>query len=253
MRAGLLDKCLGVDEVLEEEKLYFNTETHSAGDWELRFQTSRMAKLGAGLSLKARSAAGLQAAVNVRDYAKTPAKRFRAGEPVDLSPSWVDVESKGMGFGNIKVWDPLSEQDVVNRIALNNFELLKKETIRAATNWSDAVGQIRESTQQLISTQAQTDIQVGKPGTFGASVGVVNAFDGLRHLMELVEGNEAKFDKMEYGDLVALVGRVDQAVVHLSASDTWSMETTELRAMIGQTRENLIQLRDKAVAPLVGM
>jgi hypothetical protein len=94
---------------------------------------------------------------------------------------------------------------------------------------------------------------VGKPGTFGASVGVVNAFDGLRHLMELVEGNEAKFDEMKYGDLFALVGRVDQAVVNLSALDAWSTETTALRAMIGQTQENLIKLRDKAVAPLVGM
>jgi hypothetical protein len=151
MRAGLLDKCLGVDEVLDEDKPYFSTEAHSAGEWETWFQTSRMAKLGAGLLLKARSAAGLQATVNVRDYAKTPAKQVRVGEAVDLSPSWVNVESEGMGFGNIKVWDPLSEQEVVNRIALNNFNLLKKETIRAATNWSDAVGQLRESTQQLIS------------------------------------------------------------------------------------------------------
>jgi hypothetical protein len=34
MRAGLLDKCLGVDEVLDEDKPYFSTEAHSAGDWD---------------------------------------------------------------------------------------------------------------------------------------------------------------------------------------------------------------------------
>lgn len=86
-----------------------------------------------------------------------------------------------------------------------------------------------------------------------ASVGVVNAFNRLRHLMELMEGHEAKFDEMKYSNLVALVGKVDQAVVNLSASDAWSTETTALRAMIGQTREKLVQLRDKAVAPLVRM
>jgi hypothetical protein len=77
----------------------------------------------------------LQATANVRNYAKTLAKQLCVGGgAVELSPSWVDVESKGMAFGNIKVWDPLSEQEEVNRIALKNFELLKKESIQAASN-----------------------------------------------------------------------------------------------------------------------
>jgi hypothetical protein len=98
----------------------------------------------------------------------------------------------------------------------------------------------------LIGAQAQPDIGVGKKlGKFGASIGVVNVFDGLRHLMELLEGNETKFYEMKCSGLVAMVGRVDQVVVSHSTLDAWSTKSMALGAMVGQMQENLIQLCDK--------
>jgi hypothetical protein len=44
----------------------------------------------------------------------------QAEEAAGVSPSWVNVESKGMGFGDIKVWEPLAKQEVVN----NNMQKL---------------------------------------------------------------------------------------------------------------------------------
>jgi hypothetical protein len=66
-------------------------------------------------------------------------------------------------------------------------------------------------------------------------------------------GNKARFDEMQYSDLVLLVKRVDQAVITLLALDAWSTKTMALQAMVGQMWRNLIQLCNKAVAPLVGM
>lgn len=72
--------------------------------------------------------------------------------------------------------------------------------------------------------------------------------------MELLEGKEAQFDKMQYiSDLVLLRGKVNQAVLSLSASNAGSTETSTLRAVIGKLWDNLVQLCDKAVAPLMGM
>jgi hypothetical protein len=127
------------------------------------------------------------------------------------------------------------------------------ETVRAAVNWSNALGQIRESTKQLMSAQSHTEIWVGTPGAFGASVRVVNAFDGLRHLMELIGDAETKFLAMPYHRLVGLVKKLDHSVVAMGSSDPWATETTELRKMIGKTRTNLVLLSDKLVGPLVSM
>jgi hypothetical protein len=107
--------------------------------------------------------------------------------------------------------------------------------------------------QLLISAQLQTEIRVGDPGAFGASVGVVNAFDGLRHLMELLEHAEEKFKSVSYADLVARVKRIDGSLMSLMASDPWATETTELRRLIGATQSNLVLLWDKSVTPLVAM
>jgi hypothetical protein len=255
-RAGLLDKRLAQEEILPEDWNLFDTESHAAGDWLSRFQVSRLAKLGSGESLRARTDAGFQPGVGLREYAKTPAKRRRLGDEeamLDESPSWVDVESEGKGFEDIRSWDPLSSQDEINRLVQENFDLLRKETIKAAVNWSDALGQIRESTKQLMSAQSQTEIRVGTPGAFGASVGVVNAFDGLRHLMELIGDAETKFSAIPYNKLVSLVQRLDQSVVAMGSSDPWATETSELRKMIGETQTNLVLLRDKSVGPLVAM
>ena len=62
-----------------------------------------------------------------------------------------------------------------------DFKLLKQETIGMTGNWSDALRQICESTQRLISAQAQTKTRVGESGILGAKTGIVNAFDGLQH------------------------------------------------------------------------
>jgi hypothetical protein len=189
---------------------------------------SRWAKLGAGSSLKSIADTGTQAGVGLREFAKTLAKRRRTGneEEADESPSWVDVEAEGVGFEEIRSWDPLTSQDEINRLSQDNFDLLRRETVHPAGNLSDALGQIRESTKQLMSAQSQTEIRVGTPGAFGASVGVVNAFDGLRHLMELIGDAETKFDDMPYGRLVGLVKKLDQSVVAMSSSDPWATETS---------------------------
>jgi hypothetical protein len=251
------DKRLSQDEILPEDWEIFNTESHSAGAWLSRFQVSRLAKLRSGDSLRARTDAGIQPEVGLCKYAKTPAKRGRMGdEEVEdkESPSWVDVDSERTGFGDIPSWDPLSSQEDINRLAQENFDLLCKETIRAAANWSDALlGKIRESKKQLMSAQSQTEIRVGTSGTFGASVGVVNAFDGLRHLMELIGDAKTKFWAMPYHRLVGLVKKLDQSVVAMGSSDPWATETSELRRMIGETRTYLVLLRDKSVRPLVAM
>jgi hypothetical protein len=95
---------------------------------------------------------------------------------------------------------------------------------------------------------------VGDPGAFGASVGVVNAFDGLRHLMELLEHVEERFKSVPYADLVVdRVKKINGSLVSLTSSDPWATETTELRRLIGATQNNLVLLRDKSVTPLVAM
>jgi hypothetical protein len=136
---------------------------------------------------------------------------------------------------------------------LENFDLLCKETIRAAVNWSDTLGQIRESMKQLMRAQSQTEIWVGTLGAFGASIGVVNAFDGLQHLMELIGDAKTKFLAMPYHRLVGLVKKLYQSVVAMGSSDPWATETLELRKVIDETQTNLVLLRDKSVGPLVAM
>lgn len=93
----------------------------------------------------------------------------------------------------------------------------------------------------MINTKSQIKIQVGKSGTFGASVSMVNAFDKLCHLMEIMEGNKARFDEMQYSDLVLLVKRVDQAVISLLALDAWSNKTMALQlAKCGTTSSSCV-------------
>jgi hypothetical protein len=168
------------------------------------------------------------------------------------SPSWVDVATEGVDFEGIHSWGPLTSHDEINRLTQINFDLLRKKTIWASGNWIDALVQLRESTKQLLSAQSQTEIRVGTPGAFGASVGVVNAFDGLRHLMELLEDAESKFDSMPYVELVTLT-KIDQSVVAMIASDPWATETSELRKKIDVNASNLGLLRDRSVGPLVAM
>jgi hypothetical protein len=126
----------------------------------------------------------------------------------------------------------LTSQEEINQLTQTNFDVLRKETVRASGNWIDALMQLRESTKKLLSAQSQTEIRVGTPGAFGASVGAVNAFDGLRHLMELLEDGESRFDSMPYEALVALTKKLDQSVVAMNASDPWATETSELIALL---------------------
>jgi hypothetical protein len=70
-----------------------------------------------------------------------------------------------------------------------------------------------------MSAQSQTEIWVGTPGAFGASAGGVNAFDGLRHLMELIGDTKTKFSATPYHRLAGLVKKVDQSVVAMGSSD----------------------------------
>jgi hypothetical protein len=72
-------------------------------------------------------------------------------------------------------------------------------------------------------------------------------------VLEVLEGNEAKFDLIANDGLVWLTQWLDQLVVSLSALDAWSIETAKLRRLIGATTGNLANLRDKAVGPLVGL
>jgi hypothetical protein len=96
MRAGLLDKRLSKDEMLPEDRGIFDMESHAAGDWLSRFQVSRLAKLGAGASLRTLADAGTQPGeVGLREYEKkNPAKRRRAGNDADL-----DESSERKAFG----------------------------------------------------------------------------------------------------------------------------------------------------------
>jgi hypothetical protein len=133
VRAGLLDKRLAGDGVLLEDRQIFDSEEHTAGKWLSRFQVAKMAKLGACSSLSAQTAEGRTASTDIRDYAKTrPNGRGRARSW--KTPPWVNVEDEGQGFDDMKVWGPLTTQVDVNPISLANFELLKRETVRAASN-----------------------------------------------------------------------------------------------------------------------
>jgi hypothetical protein len=97
-------------------------------------------------------------------------------------------------------------------------------------------------------------MRVGAPGAFGASVGGVNAFDGLRHLMELLVGDsEKKFEQMPYEKMRVLVEKLDRVVIHLNTSDPWSTETAEVRKLVSETQGNQVSLRDQAVVPLVAL
>jgi hypothetical protein len=164
MRAGFLDKRLSKEEISPEDWGFLTRR--AAGDWLSRCQVSRLAKLGAGSSLKSLADTGTQPGVGLREYAKPPAKCRRTGneEEADKSPSWVDVEAEGVGFQEIRSWDPLTSQDEIKKLLQENFDLLRRETVRANGNWSDALRQIRESTKQLMSAQSQTEILVGTPG-----------------------------------------------------------------------------------------
>jgi hypothetical protein len=254
MWAGLVDKRLMQEDILAEDIRIFNLESHAAGAWMARFQIARLAKLGSVDSLRTQADAGIRPEVGIQEYGKTPAKRRREGM-VDFeeSPSWVDVAAEGSGFEGIRSWGPLTSQEEINQLTQTNFDILRKETIRASGNWIDALMQLRESTKKLLSAQSQTEIRVGTPGAFGASVGVVNAFDGLRHLMELLEDGESRFDSMPYEASVALTKKLDQLVVAMNASDPWATETSELRKKIDVNESNLGLLRDRSVAPLVAM
>jgi hypothetical protein len=255
VRAGLVDKYLMREDILMEDRLIFDQESHAPGPWMSRFQVARMAKLGTGDSLRTQADAGIPPEVGLHAYAKTPAKRRRLGEvgEADESPSWVDVGLKGASFQDIQTWGPLADRGEINQKAQANFVLLRQETVRATGNWSDALVQIRESITQLMSAQSQTEIRVGTPGAFGASVGVVNAFNGLRHLMELLGDAETKFNAMPRANLIKLVQSLDQRVVAMTASDPWATETSALRKMIGETTTNLTALQDKSVGLLVAM
>jgi hypothetical protein len=160
----LVDKRLSIDDILEEDSEIFSTEVHTAVGWLTSFQMSKLAKLGAGISLKAQSATGIPEYDGICDYAKTPAKRSTNGIEDEESPSWVDVGEEGLGFGEIKSWTPLAGQDAINKTSLANFEILRRETGQAAGNWNDALGEICESIQKLIVAQSQAEIQVGDPG-----------------------------------------------------------------------------------------
>jgi hypothetical protein len=187
-----------------------------------------------GAPLSHQTTVGSTMDVGLCDYAKTPAKWAREGvTDVDESPTWVDVESNGVGFEDIVTsWTPLTPQDEINEKARLNFEVLKWETIRASGNWSDALSQVRDSMQLLISAQSQTEIRVGDPGAFGASVGVVNAFDGLRQPMELLEHSEQEFTSVPYADLVGRIKKINGTLVSLTSLDPWATETIELRRLI---------------------
>jgi hypothetical protein len=99
----------------------------------------------------------------------------------------------------------------------------------------------------------QAEIRIGNRGVFGADVGVVNAFDGLRHVMELLGDVESKFLTMPYVELVKLVRKLNQSVTHFTTRGPWATETTEVRRMIGETQKNLLLLWDRSVGPLVSM
>jgi hypothetical protein len=81
----------------------------------------------------------------------------------------------------------------------------------------------------------------------------VNAFDGLRHVMELFGDAESKFLSMPYADLIKLDLKLDQSVTHFTTTDPWVMETTEVRRMIGETQKNLLLPWDRSVGPLVSI
>jgi hypothetical protein len=252
--AGLVNKRLMREDILEEDINIFDQDSHAAGPWMTRFQIARLAKLGAVDSLQTQADAGIRPEVGLQECGKTPAKRRREGEvEFEESPSWVDVAAEGTGFEGIRSWGPLTSQEEINRLTQANFDLLRKETIRASGNWIDALMQLRESTKKLLSAQSQAKIRLGTPGAFGARVGVVNAFDGLRHLMELLEDAESKFDSMPYEELVSLTKKLDQSVVAMNASDPWATETSELRQKIDVNKSNLGLLRDRSVGPLVAM
>jgi hypothetical protein len=164
------------------------------------------------------------------------------------------VGEEGLGFGEIKFcWTPLMDQGAINETPLADFKLLRCKTSWAAGNWSDALGQILESIQKLIVAHSQVEIQIGNPGVLGANVGVVNTFHELRHIMEFLGDAQSKFLMMPYADLVKPVKKLDQSVTHFTTTDPWVMETTEVRQMIGKSKQNLLLLQDSSVGPLVSM
>jgi hypothetical protein len=61
LRAGLVDKRLSRDDILEEDSKIFFTEAHLMVGWLTTFQTSKLAKLQAGIPLKAQAATGIPA------------------------------------------------------------------------------------------------------------------------------------------------------------------------------------------------
>jgi hypothetical protein len=143
-RAGLVDKRLDRGNVLEEDTGIFDTESHDAGGWSSKLQVARMVKMGAVASLRSQTDTGIITASSMKDYAQMPAKRVRIGdiEESKESPSWVDVGTEGQGFSSIRAWTPLARQEEVYTITLANFELIKREMLRAAGKWSDALDQI---------------------------------------------------------------------------------------------------------------
>jgi hypothetical protein len=61
LRAGLVNKQLSRDDILEEDSEIISTEAHLGVGQLTRLQTSKLAKIGAGISLKAQTATGIPA------------------------------------------------------------------------------------------------------------------------------------------------------------------------------------------------
>jgi hypothetical protein len=72
--AGLVDKRLMRDDILEEDIGIFNQESHTAGPWITRFQIATLAKLGSVDSLRTQAEAGIRPEVGIQEYGKTPGK-----------------------------------------------------------------------------------------------------------------------------------------------------------------------------------
>jgi hypothetical protein len=69
----------------------------------------------------------------------------------------------------------------------------------------------------------------------------------------LLNDAESKFLTILCAELVKLVRKVDESVMHLTTADPWATEKTEIRRMAGEMQKNLELLRDRSVGPLVSM
>jgi hypothetical protein len=259
--AALTSKTLSMDDLLAEDRAYFQGRRHTPAEWASSFDHAKLAKYGNGKSLHERGADEIEdRATSVLDFMPTPKKprvQDQSGEIVSspTSPSWVELPS--MDEVELKAILSAAEDPSPSRKRTNwdavvhNFAVLGTALPKMSESSSASLAELREHFERLAGAMQKVDRRLGHPEGFGMLASVTTAFDGLRYLHEVGEERNAKFVEYPYERLVKELQRMDSQLSTLQTVDRWAEEATELRRMNAVLSQSVTDLKHKTVRNLV--